>query len=287
MQPGRVARWRRISLPGQTNGKNLLGSSLNRWDDALREIFGTPFNAPPKWFAVLMAYVDESGQEQTGKWMCLGGFIGTQDQWRVALELWSSAIRPRKSLHMKRLRFKRESEKKMLIRAGTVPDESGLKPIFTAVRVDDYLDIVRGNVRERLWSGYVTCCYALLVNTLRSIPRTERVAFSFENQDVYSTLANVALSTIIESDNAELRTPDGKSKLAKYSYEPKEPGSPLELADCFAYSVMQNHRDKTSIRGQWTSPILSSNNGVCFGATLDRDYIREIMMRLTEGDNGK
>jgi hypothetical protein len=45
----------------------------------------------------------------------------------------------------------------MLLRAGEVPDKAQLKPLMAVVRVQDYLDIVSGTVRERVWSGYAGC----------------------------------------------------------------------------------------------------------------------------------
>lgn len=231
---------------------------------------------------MLYAYIDESGQEQTADWMAVGGFMGNSFQWCQVASMWGPAIAPRKSLHMSDLRFKRDRERRMLERAGAIPDKAGLVPLMAVVKVNDYLDMISGTIREQLWSGYTACCYALVFNALRCVPPNERLEVVFEDQQRYGENTCIALRTLAEFDHPELLTTDGKSKLAKWSYVPKGSTPLLEPADYFAYALLQSHRDKTSVRAQWSKPILNTMGGNCFGARLNRDLVREIFSKIIE-----
>ena len=135
---------------------------------------------------MLYAYFDESGQEQVKDWMCIAGFLGNQDEWNCAASLWPIAIKPRKKLHMSELRFKRDREKRTLDKAGAVPDGAGLLPVFTAVKVSDYQDLVTGTLHEVLMAGYMVCCLSVAIHTLQGIADDERLEIVFEHQPRYS-----------------------------------------------------------------------------------------------------
>jgi hypothetical protein len=64
---------------------------------------------------MLTAYLDESGQEKCGV-VRVGGFIGNEDQWKKLAAEWPRGFdgSQRKSLHMADLKFKYESERKLL-----------------------------------------------------------------------------------------------------------------------------------------------------------------------------
>ncbi len=89
------------------------------WDDVLDLAFRIPHDASPRWLLMITAYVDETGQEQTD-WMCVAGFMGDDKAWKKFRPEWKAAIFPRQHLHMKKLRFNRDSQRKMLKRAALV-----------------------------------------------------------------------------------------------------------------------------------------------------------------------
>lgn len=250
--------------------------------NALDGFFSGPHDNPPKWLIMLYAYFDESGQEQKENWMCVGGFLGNESQWGQVASLWAEAIHPRKHLHLKTLRFKKDCVRRTLLRAAEVPDKAGLTPLFSAVRVADYLDLIAGTKHEPLLSGYMVCCYAVVINTLRGLPSGERLEVVFEDQPRYSEIATMALRELAAiSDMPEVCLPNGTNKLAKWSFVPKGSTPLLELADYFAYAELQVHRDKKSVRSQWCHRILETNRGDCLGAELTRQRAREIIRALT------
>jgi hypothetical protein len=228
---------------------------------------------------VLTAYVDESGQEQKN-WMFVAGFVGDDKQWTDTADAWKVAIAPRKHLHMTRLRFKKDREKRMLERAGVVPGKCGLTPVLGGVRQSDYKDLIAGTREEKLMNGYICCCFAMVINTLRGIPPNERLEVVFERQDRYWWMTEIAMN-VIASDrtNKEMLLPDGTPKLANWRSVPKGSTPLTEPADYFAHALLQAWRDKNSVKSQWCKPILNAHGGEGFGAIMRRPTIRQIIQQ--------
>jgi hypothetical protein len=223
---------------------------------------------------VLTAYVDESGQEQKN-WMFLAGFVGNDEQWRSALDAWRTAIAPRETLHMSRLRFKKDHERRMLERAGVVPRDCGLTPILGGIRQSDYEDLITGTREQKLLNGYMICCFEMVINTLRGIPKNEGLKIVFERQDRYWWMTDIALRVISSfNDYPDILLPDGTSKLANWASVPKGSTPLTEPADYFAFALLQLWRDKESVKTQWCRPILDTNNGVGWGAIMNRETVR-------------
>jgi hypothetical protein len=222
------------------------------YSDFLGGAFRIPHDRPPRRLLVFTAYLDESGQEQRENYMFVAGYVGDERAWARVAEPWLAAIHPRKHLHMKNLRFARESERKMLIRAASVSKECGLTPVLGGVRGGDYMDLIAGTEDERKLAGYVTCCFALIINTVRNIPKNERLEIVFQRQDRYWPLVEVAIA------------PQGEEE------------GLTELADCFSYSLFQAWRDKSSRRSQWCKPILDAHEEG-YGRILKREEIRGIV----------
>jgi hypothetical protein len=228
---------------------------------------------------VLTAYVDESGQEQDN-WMFVAGFVGNDKHWSDTADAWRVAIAPRKRLHMTTLRFKKDREKRMLERAGVVPEVCGLTPIFGGVRQSDYRDLIAGPREEKLMNGYICCCFAMVINTLRGIPPNERLEVVFERQDRYWWMTEIAMS-VIASDRTskDMLLPDGTPKLASWKSVPKDSTPLTQPADYFAHALLQVWRDKHSIKAQWCKPILDANGGEGLGAIMRRPLIRHIIQQ--------
>jgi len=224
------------------------------------------------------AYVDESGQEQKN-WMFVAGFVGNDDQWRTTATAWKEAIAPRKTLHMNKLRFNKDCQRRMLERAGVVPKYCGLTPILGGVRQSDYEDLIVGTAAEKLMKGYMCCCFAMVTNALRGIPATDRLEIVFERQDEYWWMTDIAMQVLADAREApDMLLPDGKtSKLASWKSVPKGSTPLTEPADYFAYSLLQLWRDKNSLRAQWCKPISEAFDYEGLGAIMDREMIRPIM----------
>lgn len=236
---------------------------------------------PARWLLMLYAYLDESGQEQKD-WMVVAGFLGNENQWKRYGPLWSEAISPRLHLHMADLRFRGNRHKQLLERAGAVPNQCGLIGLMGTVRFADYEDLVVGRPDEKLFNGYIACCSGLITNALRGIPSHERLELVFEEQHQYGWMLDIAIRALLASGaetNPEMFMRDGTPRLAKWSFVPKGSTSLLEVADYFAYAVMQVHRNPKSIRANLCRPILQTGDGEGLGCRLSRDRIREIVVK--------
>jgi hypothetical protein len=228
---------------------------------------------------VLTAYVDESGQEQNN-WMFVAGYFGNEEQWRSTAEAWRLAIAPRKSLHMVKLRFKKDRERRMLERAGVVPRNCGLTPILGGVRRSDYEDLMAiGTREEKLMNGYICCCFAMVINALRGIPANERLEIIFERQDRYWWMTDIAMSVIASFRYyPDILLPDGTPKLASWRSVPKESTPLTQPADYLAHALLQSWRDQTSVKAKWCKPILDAHGGEGFGAIMRRKTIRQVIL---------
>lgn len=243
-------------------------------DDVLKGAFRIPHDDPPRYLVVITAYVDESGQEQQ-EWMCVAGFMGNDESWRNFPSKWKIAIAPRDHLHMNKLRFKRDSERKMLEKAAAVSRECGLIPVVGGVRPADYIDLIDGSEHSRLLSGYILCCTAIVIQVLLGLPKGERFEIVFEQQDRYRQLAEIAMQSI--ADSRDLRGEDGKRKLADWRSVPKNTTPLTEPADYLAHALLQLWRDPNSRKTAWCRPILDQHNFQGVGAIMKRDRVREII----------
>src|SRR5256885_4609602 len=123
--------------------------------------FSSPHDNPPKWMAMITAYLDESGHE-TKNWMFVAGFFGNDDQWKSLVPLWKEGLgTQRKHLHMKRLRWASNGTKNLLARLGPLPYQCSLQPTLAGVRAGDYEDLISGTPAQRLLKGYLVCIIPL------------------------------------------------------------------------------------------------------------------------------
>lgn len=234
---------------------------------------------------MLYAYIDESGQE-ADEWVFIAGYLGNEDQWRQVATKWAAALasQQRTTLHMKRLRWGRDSTRRLLAKLGPIPTECGLTRIIMGVRVQDYSDLVAGTTMEKRSAGYLQLITPLMMFIAQSLPGDERAEVVFEAQDRYSALTNehltVQMQAITGPGSQSLRTSDGKPRIAKWSFLPKGSSSLLETADYLAYAVLQTYRDRTSKKTEWCKSIISDADGgsLHIGHICTRDEIRSILM---------
>lgn len=277
--------------PPASNGKYILDESKNQEDDGgtpddegeLDGYFSVPHDDPPKWLFMYTAYLDETGQDAQD-WVFIAGFMGKKEHWGALVSPWKEGLGPqRKSLHMAELRFKKDkdNEKNMLERLSNIPVQSGLIPVIGGICVHHFKDLLMGNpFLEKLHNGYVSALMPLVIQVLDWLPSNERVEIVFEQQDRYFGLADFVFSEMIRH-GAMPYTLDGKPKLAKWSSVPKGSTCLTEPADYYAYAIAQDTKDRTSIRAQWTKPILDSIDTVqTVGRVMDRGEARTAITRL-------
>ena len=219
---------------------------------------------------MLYAYLDETGQESK-EWVFITGFIGNEEQWRSFLGAWEDGFSnsQRKHLHTSELRFRRQSERRLLEKLAPIAVNQGLQPLLGGVRVNDYEDIFQGHAfLEKLNAGYIIALTPLIVQLVRWIPEGERVELIFEQQDRYMGLIDFTFKNTLDH-------PEVKEKIAKWSFVPKGSTPLIEPADYFAYAMGQYKKDEKSIRSIWTRPIIESVDTVrAIGAVFERRVVR-------------
>jgi hypothetical protein len=228
---------------------------------------------------MLTAYVDESGHEGKG-WMFLAGWLGNCEQWTNFADEWKKGLGPqRKSLHMTELRWNQDRTRKLLARLGPIPESCHLRGVLGGVRFGDYEDLVSGTPEAKQLKGYMSCLMPMVAETLRGMPKDERLEIVFEQQNEYEPFVNMALPTFTGPDRHApwKMMPDGKPRLAKWSFVPKGTTMLTEPADYLAFALREVWTDKTSKKAQWCSPILRAGDGTGLGKIMTRNQIRHVI----------
>jgi hypothetical protein len=257
-----------------------MGNRSQTKDNVLDGAFRIPHDRPPKALLMLTAYLDESGQEQDD-WMFIAGFMGDDAAWEKFVPLWKKAIGPQRThLHMKDLRFTRISTQNLLAKAGPVPKQCGLIPILASIRFSDYSDLLTMEKDKRIHSAYIMCCKAAAVFAMRRTPKNDRVEIVLERQDRYGCIAEQEFHRLSKTKElSELLMEDGEtSKLANWRFVNKEDTVMCEPGDYFAYAMLQQARNKNSVKAQWTRPIWTAYGNEGVGAALLRRTARGILL---------
>jgi hypothetical protein len=207
--------------------------------------------------------------------------MGDDAAWQTFVSLWTKAIGPQRThLHMKDLRFTKISTQKLLAKVGPIPKQCGLIPIFASIRFSDYSDLLTMEKDKRIHSAYMMCCRAAAVFAMRRTPKNDRVEIVFERQDRYGCIAEQEFDRLSKTkEHSELLMEDGEtSKLANWRFVNKEETVMCEPADYFAYAMLQQARNKNSVKAQWTRSILTAYGNEDAGAALLRSTARGILL---------
>ncbi len=139
--------------------------------------------------AVLTAYFDESGihddDPRENHCCVVAGYIGNSDQWHALAAEWIPAIRPRKNLHMKKLRWNQHPERiaPLLARLGPLPEKYNLQPVQVWVRWCDY-KAVFGQSDDPFMEPYVLCAnISIITSLLEFLPDDDSIYFIFDRQE--------------------------------------------------------------------------------------------------------
>jgi hypothetical protein len=194
---------------------------------------------------MLTAYLDEAGQEKRED-VIIAGYIGSDASWEKLVTEWRAALAPRRSLHVRTLRWNGPRPAKLMAKLGPIPDQCGLQRIIGHVRVADYADLFTEEQLRKLVPGYQMALHALTNSVLRWIPKHEQVRFFFEQQDIYARQRHVVLTAYTQMPCFYLD--NGKSKLAGWADLPKS--THFEPADALSYAVLQYARDPRSVEDQ-------------------------------------
>jgi hypothetical protein len=166
-------------------------------------------------------------------------------------------------------------EKEWLETSAPIPYESKLRAVFGAVDVSDYFDLVQGTVAE-VHSQSACLALAPIVDGLKTaIPGDERFEFQFEASplDFY-----VDKMMNILARYPGMKRYDGKSRIARWVFIPKEDSMLFEPADYLANHIYHKKLDPTSRRAQWTEPIVRDRE--ILGSMMSRETARRLFSHL-------
>jgi hypothetical protein len=207
---------------------------------------------------MLTAYVDECGQQSKGL-VIVGGFIGHKEEWENLGLAWRSGFvgTQREHLHLAELRFKKESEKRLLAKLGPLPHSCGLKGISGSVDVSDYHHLIKGTVAELHGHGYALALVPLILAIRAAIPADETFELVFEEQQALGFYREKMLSLIAYILNRDPVVKGGfkRNQLAGWRSMAKGETQLLEPADFLCYHLSHKSSEPHSVRAVWTTPI--------------------------------
>jgi len=249
-----------------------LGSLPIAAERQFQEFFESSEYTPPARLLVIRAYLDETGHE--GKdYVLVCGHAGYRHQWTSFLGEWLDALGDQRlRLHMKDLRWK-PTTCALLSKLGPLPSQHGLKRIIGGVKVADYEDLIVGTKVEKVLKGYIAAMSAAVIPALFATPEDERLEIVFEEQKEYEMYVGAALSAYAKLPDSRFYMRDGKPKLARWSFIPKDRTVLLDQADYLCYAMLQRCRNESSEKALCCAPILG--DGTFIGKILSREEARQ------------
>jgi hypothetical protein len=234
------------------------------------------------WIAVIepyFAYLDESNIHDNALWCVVAGHLGRKEQWEDFDGKWKIGLGQRKSLHMKELQWNSKPERisRLLAKLGPIPASCGITRIFGAVRGQDYEDIVGVLLPQHpelrvLLDPFMVAVWPCIIQTLRHVPKDDRVLFTFEQHDNYGPLLSL-LEDSFASDPL-FNTTAGEPRMI-IATVPKRATPRTEPADYLAFEMAQCLIDRTSFKAQAGWSILGDRWMV--GQQVSREGIRPIV----------
>jgi len=230
---------------------------------------------------MITAYLDETEHSTLDASMVLAGFRGNEEQWNRFLPVWKDALGNRKSLHMKNLRWNHRNSAKrirdLLAKLGPIPYESGLIPVYGAVRVRDYYDLVANEPEfERKLTGYVLCLAEVLALLQETVPAHEKIELVCDMQSEHHLKAE-ALFRVFQNLAAK-----GAANPWFQSIKFVRQSTLLEPADYLAFGIGKNFNEPGSKKDLWCRPIHGEQyNLPCRpGAWMPRKIARETVQLI-------
>jgi hypothetical protein len=220
---------------------------------------------------MLIACLDESGHE-TNDIVIVAGFLGNETQWSRCAKLWLRGLGPqRKILHMRQLRWKKDSTRRLLERLGPIPHGCGLTALLAEINVAHYHDLVAGTEAEKLTKGYHLGILTIMDSIVKNIPKHETVKLVLDRQKEYEK----SVHQLFEA-NTHHRAASGEPKIASIEFVSKDDSVFIQSADYLAFAILQDRRSPASKKAKWCLPILKITQPA-FGMTPHRNGLRAVV----------
>lgn len=225
---------------------------------------------------MITLYLDESGTHGD-RYAVVAGFAGKKRPWAKFESAWKIGLGKRPFLHLSKMPMTSPKERAWLETLGPLPYECKLKAVYGAVKPSDYRDLIVGTVGEAYGHSHSLCLTQLVDALINGIPGDERFEFIFEASplDFY-----IDKHMQMMAEYRGLRRHDGRSRLAKWSFVPKESCLFFQVSDYLANHLYNREIDPASTRSIWTEPIVRGRQ--LLGSPMSRERARKLFQHLSE-----
>lgn len=217
----------------------------------------------------ITAYLDESGHSGLGH-VVVAGFFENESQWAAFAPAWEQALKPRKSLHMRKLRWKHSQAQRLLAKLGPIPYKYDLRPVFGSVFVKDYYDLVENTLHRVRLGGYVSSFFSIIEALNRLCPGHETVRIVCEIQKQYESF----LRNMFWNFTRILAHPT-KPYFKSIDFVTKDETMLTQPADYLAFAIAKYLEDPKSKKTVWSRPIVHGQD--IHGRLLTREQIRKVV----------
>jgi Protein of unknown function (DUF3800) len=229
--------------------------------ESIHSFFETPHDRRPKSLLPLTTYVDESQQNETDRHVVVAGFCGSEPQWESFLPEWKSALGKKKALHMKNLRwggdFGERRVTQLLARLGPIPYKHGLCPVYGAVKVSDYIDLIKGEAElEKKVCGYILCLSTIFSALTRDLPGYAEIKIICEQQDQYEPLAR----GLFDSFGRIVARDPRSAYFRSIGFIPKDDSPLTQPADFLAFAITKYLDERGSTKDLGCRPIFGGKD---------------------------
>ena len=216
--------------------------------------------------ALLTAYLDESGIHDGDHLCVVAGFIGNDPQWAAFANDWIAALRPKKNLHMKDLRWRRRPSQIMslLSKLGPIPHKYNLAAVGVSLSQKDYLASGLEKVSKRFTNPYVICATCCMSVALTEVAKKDDLHFIFDRQEGLRREAMEA----IRNFSFDYCGIDSRFKGADFMN--RADTVCLDPADYLAYIIRERESDLKSFKSKVGAPIMG-NKG--YGGRIQQDQL--------------
>lgn len=237
---------------------------------SMRELVSVGCLAEGELLMLAKVHLDESNSNLQGKVCVVAGYIGYEDQWTGFMRDWEGILGKRR-LHMRELRW-RESDKVLLRKLGTLPDEHRLSRVVGIVRNADFFRFVKGRIRTQATNPYMVAAQLCVEHVLRVVHEPCSIGFYFEEQSAYKWR--------IRDLNDTLMRLNRDARIVSVNTIRKKACRAFEVADYLSYSIAQSREKPHGLRARWSKPI--QGNGDCIGQEASSEFIRFFVKKCIE-----
>jgi Protein of unknown function (DUF3800) len=247
--------------------------------------FEAPHDNPPKNMLTLTAYVDESQHESDSRHVVVAGFCGSEKEWDGFLREWNASLGKKKALHMKDLYWNsKHSERRVkdwLAKLGPIPYRHHLCPVYGAVRVADYFDLLAGEAElEQKMCGYNLCLAVIFSVLCRDLPGHAQVKIVCEEQNEYGPLARGLFDSF-----GQMVARNPKNPYFKGIEFIRKDSSPLtQPADYLAFAIGKYLDERDGKKDLWCRPVFGNKPPERIpGRTHTRAKARALVRQMLDG----